>query len=110
MKWISSLFRWLEGIFGSKTYTVQFEDELPNVLKEKVLYVMGERTNPWYAAMLCPCGCRESIHLSLLPDDKPSWKFSQDLKGKASLKPSVWRTKGCKSHFFFRDNQIDWCK
>ena len=29
--------------------------------------------------------------------------------GSVSLMPSVWRQKGCRSHFFLRHGRIDWC-
>jgi len=30
--------------------------------------------------------------------------------GTITLKPSVWRTKGCRSHFLVRNSRIDWCR
>ena len=46
--------------------------ELPDSPQRDRLYVIGSGT-PWSAALLCPCGCGELIHLSLLVDDSPSW-------------------------------------
>ncbi|MGZ3720724.1 MAG: DUF6527 family protein [Bdellovibrionota bacterium] len=59
--------------------------------------------------MLCPCGCQEVIQLSLLEDDSPRWAFSVTSKGRISVTPSVWRVRGCKSHFFVTDGAILFC-
>jgi hypothetical protein len=82
-------------------------DELPDSLAQRRLYLIGSGV-PWSAALICPCGCGEVIQLSLLPDDSPSWTVSFDRDGLPALSPSVWRTKGCRSHFFLRHGTIVW--
>jgi hypothetical protein len=84
-------------------------DELPDSLAKHRLYLIGNGV-PWAGALLCPCGCGEVIQLSLLPDDSPSWTVSFDRDGFPTLSPSVWRTKGCRSHFFLRHGRIAWCR
>jgi hypothetical protein len=84
-------------------------DELPDSLEKQRLYLIGANS-PWSAALLCPCGCGEVIQLSLLADDSPSWTVSLDADGLPTLSPSVWRTKGCRSHFFLRHGMIAWCR
>jgi hypothetical protein len=84
-------------------------DELPDSLAQRRLYLIGSGI-PWSAALICPCGCGQVIHLSLLPDDSPSWAVSFDRDGLPTLSPSVWRTKGCRSHFFLRHGRIAWCR
>jgi Family of unknown function (DUF6527) len=64
---------------------------------------------PWLAALACPCGCGEVIHLSLLKRDSPRWSFHEEDDGTITLSPSVWRSRGCKSHFFLRRSTITWC-
>ena len=54
------------------------------------------------------CGCGDLIQLSLLQKDSPHWRFRGDACGLFSLKPSVWRTAGCCSHFFLRDGLVLW--
>ena len=83
-------------------------EELPDSLQPRRLYVIGV-TSPWSAAFLCPCGCGETIQISLLPDDQPTWSLSFDHDGLPTLSPSVWRTAGCCSHFFLRQGAILWC-
>lgn len=83
-------------------------DDVPDSLQRRRLYVIGD-DSPWSVALLCPCGCSETIHISLLPDDLPTWKLSFDRNGLPTLSPSVWRTAGCRSHFFLRQGVIVWC-
>jgi len=90
---------------GFATLTV---DDLPDVLDSERLYLVGDDDCPWSAALLCPCGCEATIQLSLLPDDKPSWRAVRHFSGSVSLQPSVWRTRGCRSHFFLRRGRIVW--
>ena len=83
-------------------------EEIPDGLKPRQLYLVGE-LKPWSAALLCPCGCKDVIQLSLLPNDSPMWTATSDRKGLPTLSPSVWRTTACRSHFFLRNGSIIWC-
>lgn len=111
---IVRLLTWLKYIFSliyrgsAQGFETVFVTELPDHLRTNKLYAVGDGT-PWLAVILCPCGCNEAIHLSLLPDDSPSWSLSIDEDNKPSLHPSVWRSKGCKAHFFLKRGSVDWC-
>lgn len=83
-------------------------EEFPDRLKASTFYVAGEERYPWAAAMLCPCGCGDVIELNLLEQASPYWSIRQNSDGTITLIPSVWRTKGCRSHFLIRDSCIDW--
>lgn len=87
--------------------TVKVE-ELPDELEAKKVYVAGENGFEWFAAMLCPCGCGATLHMSLLPDARPRWRLTEHKDGTVSLHPSVWRVKNCRSHFFLRRGLIEW--
>lgn len=89
-----------------KTIKVQ---EMPDRLHPNYIYVAGEGEYLWYVAMLCPCGCQEVLYMSLMPEGSPKWKLIEHNDGTVSLHPSVWRKKGCKSHFFLRQGLIQWC-
>jgi hypothetical protein len=84
-------------------------DEFPDLLNPSTIYVAGEEPHMWAAAMLCPCGCGDVIELNLLEQASPCWSVRQHRDGSVTLTPSVWRRKGCRSHFFVRNNRIDWC-
>jgi hypothetical protein len=92
------------------TIAVEFVEELPEIYRLNTLYVVGETNSYWCATMRCPCGCDESIHLSLLKHDNPSWKLQVDRSKRPTLVPSVWRSYGCQSHFFLRRGQVIWCQ
>jgi hypothetical protein len=90
-------------------FTTLRVEELPSSLKGRRLYLIGDR-QPWAAALLCPCGCGEVIQLSLLQRDSPRWNIAFDRDHFPTLAPSVWRTRGCGSHFFIRRGSIVWCQ
>ncbi|MGK7346059.1 MAG: DUF6527 family protein [Candidatus Nitrospinota bacterium M3_3B_026] len=59
--------------------------------------------------MLCPCGCGLTLHMNLIPDDRPCWQLTIYSDNSATLDPSVWRRKGCESHFWLRRGKVLWC-
>jgi hypothetical protein len=91
-------------------YKSIFIKDLPENPLVKTIYIIGTKDFPWQAAFICPCGCKEVIQLSLLPDSRPSWRFWFNEKNQISLSPSVWRTIGCRSHFFVRNGRIYWAQ
>lgn len=84
-------------------------EELPDVLDPNDVYVLGEGQHIWFVAMMCPCGCKETLQMSLLHDAKPRWSLTQHDDNTITLRPSVWRKIGCRSHFFLRRGLIQWC-
>ncbi|MCW3110416.1 MAG: hypothetical protein JWQ09_4922 [Segetibacter sp.] len=83
--------------------------DVPDAALEKRIYIVGEPNYPWLATFKCPCGCKKTIQLNLLEGASPQWSYTIK-KRKITIKPSVWRTGGCKSHFFIRDGKIRWVK
>jgi|SRR5579862_198500 len=84
-------------------------DDFPDSLKTWTVYVAGEDGHLWAAALVCPCGCGETVELNLLKQVRPCWSVEEHPDGSITLMPSVWRQKGCRSHFFVRHGHIDWC-
>ena len=85
---------------------------MPRVLEPETVYLIGDGQLPWSAALLCPCGCKAIIHLSLVSGgggDQARWNAKRNFNGSVSLHPSVWRKRGCRSHFFLRRGHIVWC-
>lgn len=117
MNWLIQFWLWLWNAVSSlwtpaKPAQVRFEhvEDLPDRPKASTLYIAGEGANAWAAAMLCPCGCGEVIRLNLLREVRPRWDVREHADGAVSLEPSVWRQKGCKSHFILRRGMIIWCE
>lgn len=99
----SRIARW-RGLYGAVLVS-----ELPDVLEPRAVYVVGEGGHRWFVAFLCPCGCGDVIQASLLERTRPHWRLTESWDGTVSLHSSVWRTKGCRSHFWMRRGRIRWC-
>ncbi|MCL5047127.1 MAG: DUF6527 family protein [Actinobacteria bacterium] len=99
---LGRILDWLQHRFmgGSRPYRTVFLEELPDCLDERVLYVLGEGGHLWSVAMLCQCGCGETLHMSLHQEGRPRWELTYHSDGTVSLWPSIWRKYGCRSHFF----------
>lgn len=83
-------------------------EELPDELEEGVLYVCGEGGHLWSVSFVCPCGCGEGVHLSLHRDGLPRWRLDEHEDGTVSIWPSIWRIRGCRSHFWIRHGTVRW--
>ena len=57
----------------------------------------------------CPCNCGDVVTLSLQSIHRPFWKLSLSSLKRPTLHPSIWRDKGCYSHFWVKDGRIFWC-
>jgi hypothetical protein len=99
--WVSARTRWQPyvGIAWAS-------DDLPRRLQPRRVYLTGNPT--WRVAFLCPCGCGSVVELCVLAEVDPHWRFAVDDKRRVSLQPSVWRTNGCRSHYFIRRGRIMW--
>ncbi len=91
-----------------RKFRISLAEEMPDNVKKCTLYAIGEGS-PWLAALQCPCGCGDVIQLSLIEDESPRWSLRREKDGTATLSPSVWRRKGCRSHFFLKRGVIFWC-
>lgn len=112
MNWLRRLWAWLRGRRRPRPapFATEAVDDLPDDLLPRTLYLAGEGGHRWCAALVCPCGCGEVIQLNLLRAVRPRWEVVEHRDGTVSLEPSVWRQKGCRSHFFLRRGQVEWCR
>jgi hypothetical protein len=83
--------------------------EVPETPEEQTVYLVGENGHLWCAVLLCPCGCGAVIQLNLVEGTRPRWTAQIDGDGAVTLAPSVWRSSGCRSHFFLRRSRIEHC-
>jgi hypothetical protein len=107
---ISQLKAWLGKRFRHTYRTHVIEGDLPEKLQRRTIYVVKEDGYLENVSMICPCGCGQILHMNLIPDERPCWQITEHRDGTISLHPSVWRKKGCKSHFWFRHGQVHWCR
>jgi hypothetical protein len=90
-----------------KRYTVKYVDDVPDVLSDMTIYIIGEFSFQWLISFKCPCGCERAIHLNLLKGSIPNWRYVVK-NTLIDIYPSVRRIHGCKSHFTVRKGKIDW--
>jgi len=79
-----------------------------NVLPGKLYFVLAAQRPKW-ALFQCPCGCQSVVTLSLQLIHKPHWSVTKSPENRPNLYPSVWRDKGCLSHFWIKDGRVFWC-
>ncbi len=105
---VQRLMRWLGTALDSRPAlrSARVEDP-PEQVATGFVYLVGDGV-PWSAMLICPCGCNQTIALSLIPNDRPRWRAREHEDGSVSISPSIWRTKGCKSHFFIKRGKIVW--
>jgi len=108
---LRKLIKWLKSLFKKeRIYDYEFVDDVPNRFKIRTIYIIGNEEYYWQIVMLCPCGCKKILHMNLMEDYAPYWRYEFDKRNRITLCPSVHRIVGCKSHFFIRKGTISWCK
>lgn len=95
---------------GRRYRVVVVQGDLPEILETHRLYVVEESGYQESAALLCPCGCGQTLYLNLLEEERPCWRVCTSKSKAATLSPSVWRKTGCESHFWLRQGKIHWCQ
>lgn len=106
---LKSILETYRQLFVPDIYDAVDAEDLPHIVNEKKIYIVGEKEHKWLAVMICPCGCLEIIQLNLLKEADPCWKIKFHKNRRITLKPSVWRIKGCRSHFRLINGKIEWC-
>lgn len=108
-----SIARWFGRLWDrwgpARRLVVVEGDALPTSLPRRNLILTRDDGDDWSVGMRCPCGCGDTIELMLLEEARPRWDVEVDGAGRPSLRPSVWRENGCRSHFWVRSGRIHWC-
>lgn len=108
IRWIQRAWRQLADRWQYDLKVVEVTGNAPpNDLSNKQLARLSSGGQAWAAVMLCPCGCGDSIELMLLKAMDPHWELDID-RGLPTLRPSVWRRVGCRSHFWVKRGRIVW--
>lgn len=84
--------------------------DVPAEILEDKVYVVGEKKNKWLAILRCPCGCNETIQLNLLKAGSVCWTTKIHRNRTVTIRPSIWRTTGCKSHFTIKRGFTGWIR
>ena len=91
--------------------SITFVDKPPrnqDVAAGQFYYVVNG-SKPKWSLFLCPCGCGSVVTLTLQTVHRPHWCLSHTHANRPTVYPSVWRDKGCMSHFLLRDGRVYWC-
>ena len=91
-----------------KDYQWYIVNDDPKTVNNRDIYIIKDGDVPDTILLKCPCGCDATIQLNLLPDAKPKWNYTIGNKKEISIFPSIWRNKGCKSHFFIKKSKVVW--
>jgi Family of unknown function (DUF6527) len=84
-------------------------DSLPARMPARDLVLARDNGEDWCVGLRCPCGCGDTLELLVVAEARPRWDVAIDEDGWPSLVPSVWRKKGCRSHFWIRRGRAHWC-
>lgn len=107
-----SIIKYLLSIFDRSSketiYKVYRVPEIPINVKGDAIYLIGNANEIWEAAMKCPCGCGDVIQINFDKTAKHHWFITSVKKSKISIKPSIWRTEHCMSHFSIRESRVHW--
>lgn len=83
-------------------------------IPSKILFLTKKGSAFIWLRYKCPCGCGETISLSLSPVIEPYWSISIEDKNDrpiVTISPSVYmRNTKCNSHYFIIKNKVIWCK
>lgn len=79
-------------------------------LEQGKIVLVGNKSNPKWAVLMCPGGCGLTMRLPLNKGVKPSWSVGLGWLGCPTAIPSVHQKNGCRAHFWIRKGKIHWCK
>jgi hypothetical protein len=98
--------------------TILVPEYVPNTLEEGKLYTVygtkvAEEIDP-SVSYLCPCGCKGYTYLPCYlpgktPRSRPSWEIILNTDNTITLSPSILDLGRCKSHYFIKNNKVEWC-
>ena len=123
MKKILKIYQWLieawYSLWDFKSQTVDIKvdnkkfvvlnaEDVPTSISDNTIFIIQDGNEPELLAFKCPCGCNENILLNLLKDAKPQWRFRINHNDMINIYPSIWRKRGCKSHFFIKNGIVEW--
>jgi len=97
--------RYFKNVFArlhrrSPQFHVAFSEDIPEQLEDGLIYLVGSVETRWAAVFMCPCKCSARVQLNLLADVRPHWTASVHSDNSVSIRPSIRRGAGCRSHFW----------
>jgi len=89
-----------EVAYGA-TALVATQDDASQLINENksAIAIVGHSKLAKWAVFLCPCGCGDTLRVSLQRSIPPAWRIRLTRDNRVTLSPSVWRESACMSHF-----------
>ena len=100
--------RWYRFLFHKKYRIEIVQDIVEYYPKNRIFLIKDFGQKAWLIQFKCPCGCDSIINLNLLQDARPCWRYYIDKKSRITVRPSVHRIIGCKSHFNIINGKVIW--
>ncbi len=99
IKFFKKIRTWIAAWFRRRPIPLTWErvEEMPDELATNTVYVAGQGDYNWFVAMICPCGCKETLFMNLQGNVRPKWTLTVHGNNTVSLYPSVWRQVGCRT-------------
>lgn len=110
--WLDSRVNWIKRwirVLLRRPFHAKILDAPPDRVSLETVYITVISGTAITATMLCPCGCASQIDLNLDRHIRPYWSLIVHWNGAVSLSPSVWRTSGCRSHFWLKNGRLHQC-
>lgn len=110
MRWPIWALRSLERLLPARRIKIIEGEALPLKLPHRNLVLLRDAGEYWSIGMRCPCGCGQTIEITLISEVTPHWNLRMEPDGTPTLTPSVWLREGCRSHFFVRRGRVNWVR
>lgn len=109
-KMVEFLARKAPQVFRRSRYSgvriVDRVSDIPKKTDSSIFLVERDGRYQW-AVFDCPCRTGHRLTVSLRKTEQPHW--AANCQGsKVSLYPSLWLGDNCRSHFWIRDNKVNW--
>jgi|SRR5882724_8528874 len=90
-------------------FRAQYVAELPQAPAPWTVYIGRDSDKQvWGGVLRCPCGCEQNIHLNFIRGHDAVWSYRVQKNNVVTISPSIWKKRGCRSHFFIREGMLIW--
>ncbi len=98
----------LKSKFVDFTIKIAESNPTPDKILGQQIYIVGGKGYKKWAYLRCPCGCNDIVTLSLMEKHRPNWRLKIDRLNRPTIYPSIWKTDGCRSHFWITKGKLEW--
>lgn len=112
LKFIARIKNEILFLLGKLDFKHRYMQQRPaaDAIPDRTVIIIGNQQKSKWALLKCPCGCQEVLNLSLMKTVSPNWQTIISKDQRITMEPSLWKSAGCRSHFFIRKGKLIWCK